>query len=86
MKRGLNSSSNDKIWDATKLKASADDKMKVVQWMIFVRDRIEIIVEKGENTCYQQLPTMFPQELPFSVFKTEGLCEKELMHLGTHPT
>ena len=49
-KLGLyNSLPKDKIWDVTKFKAFADDKMNVAQMMISVFDRLETIVEKGEN-------------------------------------
>ena len=50
----LNSSPNDKILDATKLKAFADDRIKFeAQMMISVFHRVENIVRKGENDGYQ---------------------------------
>ena len=49
----LNSLPNDKILDWSKLKAYADDKIKVLKMIIFVFDRVENIVGKGENAGYQ---------------------------------
>ena len=40
---------NDKILDATKLKAFADDKLNVSKIMISVLDRVENTGGKGEN-------------------------------------
>ena len=50
---------NDKIFDMTKLKAFADDKVNVAKMMISVFDRLENIVGKGENAGYQHF--LFPQ-------------------------
>ena len=51
---------NDKILDVTKLKAFADDNINVAQMMIFVFDRVENIVGKGEDAgCKHFL--LFPQ-------------------------
>ena len=44
----------------TKLEAFADDKIKVVKMIFFVSDRVENIVEKGENAGYQYF-LLFPQ-------------------------
>ena len=44
---------NNKILDWSKLKAIADDKMKVLKMVIFVFDMIENIVEKEGNASYQ---------------------------------
>ena len=44
-----------KIFDCSKLKAFADNKIKVFKIMIFVFDRVENIVGKGENPGYQHL-------------------------------
>ena len=44
----------------SKLKALADDKIKVPQMMIFVCDRVENIEGKGENAVYQHF-LLFPQ-------------------------
>ena len=56
----FNSLPNHKILDESKSKAFADDKMKVLTKMIFVFDRVENILGKGEN---DSLPSMlhFPQ-------------------------
>ena len=35
------------------MKAFTDNKIKVLKMMIFVFDRVEIIVEKAENDGYQ---------------------------------
>ena len=56
---------NDKILDETKLKAFADDKTNVAQMMIPVFDRVENIVEKGENAGCQHF-------LLFSTMFSEG--------------
>ena len=40
---------HDKILDQAKLKAFADDKLKVTKMMISVFDRVENIVGKGES-------------------------------------
>ena len=49
----FNSLPNDKILDWTKFRAFADDKLNVAKMMIFVCDRVENIVRKGENAGYQ---------------------------------
>ena len=51
---------NDKIFDWSKLKAFADDNLKVVKMMIDVIERVENTVGKGENAGYQ-LFLLFPQ-------------------------
>ena len=56
----FNSLPNNKILDVTKLKAFADDKIKVAQMLISIFDRIENIVGKGENAGYQHF-LFFPQ-------------------------
>ena len=52
-KKSVNSLPNDKMLHWSKLKAFADDKIKVLRMMIFVFDRIENIVGKGENAGHQ---------------------------------
>ena len=42
---------HDKIFDQTKLKALADNKLNVTKMMISVFDRVENIVRKGEIAC-----------------------------------
>ena len=56
----LNSLSNDKFVDCSKLKAIADDKSNVAEKLEFVLGRVESIVEKGENAGYQHF-LLFPQ-------------------------
>ena len=56
----LNCFPSDKISDWSNLKALADDKIKVLNMMIFVFGRVEDIVEKGENGGYQHFD-LFPQ-------------------------
>ena len=53
---------NNNILDWSKLKAFADDKIKVIESLKFVLWRVENIVGKGENAGYQHFllfPTMF---------------------------
>ena len=59
-KLSFSSLTNDKILDWSKSEALADDKIKVAKLMIFVFDRIENIVGKGENAGYQHF-LLFPQ-------------------------
>ena len=54
---------NDKILGVTKLKTFADDKLKVARMMIFLIDRVENIVGKGENAGYQHF-LLFPHCFP----------------------
>ena len=49
----VNSLPNDKILDWSKFKAFADNKRKLAKMMVFVFDRVENIVGKGENAGYQ---------------------------------
>ena len=56
----INSLPNDKILDWFKVKAIADDTLKVVKIMIYVLDRVENIVGKGENAGNQHF-LLFPQ-------------------------
>ena len=49
--------------DVTKLKAFADDKLNVAKIMIFLFDRAENTVGKGENASYQHF-LLFPQCFP----------------------
>ena len=55
----IDSLPNDKILDWAKLKALADDTIKLAKMMIFVFDRVENIVEKGENAGNQHF-LLFP--------------------------
>ena len=47
--RLINSLPNDKIWVATKLKAFADNKLKVAKMQFSLFDRVENTAGKGEN-------------------------------------
>ena len=49
----LHSLPNKKNLDWSKLKAFSDDKIRLAKMMIFVSDRVENIVETGENAGYQ---------------------------------
>ena len=55
----LNSLPNEQISNWSKLKASADDKIKVLQIIIFGFDRVENTVVKGENAGYKHF-LLFP--------------------------
>ena len=56
----FNSLPDDDILDWSKLKAFADDKIKVTENLKFVLLRVENIVGKGENAGYQHF-LLFPQ-------------------------
>ena len=56
----INSLPNDRILDWSKFKAFADNKNRLAIMMIFVFDRAEKNVGKGENAGYQHL-LLFPQ-------------------------
>ena len=49
----FNSLPHNNFFDLTKFKAFADDKLNVAKVMIYVFDRVENIVGKGENAVYQ---------------------------------
>ena len=49
----VNSLPNNKILNVTKLKAFVDDKLTVARMMIFLFDKVENTVGKGENAGYQ---------------------------------
>ena len=51
-KLSINPLPNDKILDLTKLKAFADNKLNVAKIIIFLYDRAENTVGKGENAGY----------------------------------
>ena len=56
----LNSLPNDKIFDLSKFKVFADDKLTATEKLKFVLGWLENIVEKGENAGYQHF-LHFPQ-------------------------
>ena len=64
---------NDKILARSKLKAFADDKTDVVKMMISLLDRVENMVEKGENAGYQHF-LLFPQCFPKPSSLGSRLC------------
>ena len=49
---GVNSLPNEKFLDWSKLKALADNKIKLAEKLKFVLRRVENIVGKGENAGY----------------------------------
>ena len=57
---GLTLYQYDEILDQSKLKAFADDKIKLAKIKIFVLNSAENIVGKGENAGYQHF-LVFPQ-------------------------
>ena len=70
---------NDKILDQSKLKATADNTLKVIQIARFVLEKIENIVEKEENAGYQHFllfPQCFQKSLSLGLLKS-GLCSKQ---------
>ena len=56
----INALPNDKILAWSKVKAYADDKIKVAKTTIFVIDGVKNIVGKGEKAGYQPF-LLFPQ-------------------------
>ena len=56
----FNSLPNNKIFDLSKFKAFADDKIILTQKLKFLMGRVENIVGKGENAAYQHF-LLFPQ-------------------------
>ena len=68
----INPLPNDKILLQSKLKAFADNKLKVIQLAKFVMDKIENIVGKEENAGYQHfllLPQCFQKAFSFGSLK-----------------
>ena len=58
---------DDKKLTLSKLKAFADDKIDITYMIISVFDRVENIVEKGENAGYQHF-LLFPQSFQKTSF------------------
>ena len=58
---------HNKSFDWSKLNAFSEDKVKVAKVMTFVFDRVENIVEKGENAGCQHFPTVFSKGLSLQV-------------------
>ena len=63
----MNSLPKDKLFDWSKLKAFADDKINVTKELKFVSGREENIVEKGKNADYQHF-LFFPQRFQKASF------------------
>ena len=71
----------DKIWDVTKLKAFADDKLNADELTISLFDRVENSEGKGENAGYQHFhlfPQCFPKTTSLGSLKS-GFRGKELI-------
>ena len=58
-----NSLPNVNMLDLSKLKAFADDKLKIIKMMISLFDRVENTLGKGETASYQH-SLLFPQCFP----------------------
>ena len=74
----VNSLPNDKILDATKLKAFADDKINIAKMTISLHDRVENNVEKGENAGIQHflLFSVFSKAFFFRIVKSRDCVVK----------
>ena len=68
MLKSFNLLPNDKILDLSKLKAFAEDKIKVTEKMKFALEMTENIVGKGGNADYQHF-LLFPQYFQDFIFK-----------------
>ena len=78
---------HEKILDQTKLKAFADNKLKVSKIIISVFDRVENIVGKGEIACTSNFSfshNVFKRLLSQTRQKV-SLCENGLMTLRKRP-
>ena len=64
----ITSSPTDKILDVTKLKTFADDKLKTVETVGFVLDKVEKIVGEGENADCQHF-LLLPQCVQKNAFQ-----------------
>ena len=81
----LNTLPEVKILDWSKLRVFADDKIMSAKMMIFVSDRVENIVEKG-NKCwfpaFSPFPTMFSKGFLIQVVQIRDCASgKELNKL-----
>ena len=84
-KRGslLNSLSNGKILDGSRLKAFSDDKVKVLKKVIFVFDRLENILGKGKKCwllAFSPFLSMFSKGFLVRVLKSPD-CGQELTYV-----
>ena len=76
---GFNPLPNDKIFDWSKLKAFADDKINVTENLKYVLKRVENIVGKRRNywwPAFSPFPTMFSEAFPFRVIKSGDFVVK----------
>ena len=67
---------NEKFWDMTKLKASADDTLNVTKITISHCYRVENTVGKEENTGYHHFllfPKCFPMPSSLESYKAGGI-------------
>ena len=78
---------DDKNLTLSKLKAFADDKIKVTSMIISVYDRVENIVGKGENAGYQHF-LLFPQcfEKASFPYTSKGVFVWEWVRFGSFCT
>ena len=70
---------NNKILNWSKLKAFADDTLKVAKMMISLNDRVENTVGKGENAGYQHFllfQQCFSKAFLFRVVKSRDCVVK----------
>ena len=75
----LNSLPSDKFSDRSKLKAFADDNIKVTEKMKFVSEMVENLVGKGENAGQQHFllsPHFFSKGFIFKVVKSRHCVVK----------
>ena len=75
----VNSLPNDKIFDLTKLKAFADDKLNIAIMTFFCSDRVENTVGKGENAGHQhflRFPHCFPKPSSLGSLKVGIVWER----------
>ena len=63
---------NNKILDLTKMKALADNKIYVTKMMISFFDRVENIVGKGGNACYQYFLLYVFKMFSYNIFSQGG--------------
>ena len=84
LEKRINSSPEDKILDWSKLKAFADHNLNHTEVMIYLFDRVENIVEKGEKNwlpAFSPFPTMFSIGHLSYGRKNLGLFGKGLIYL-----
>ena len=77
----FNSLPNDKFLDPTKFRAFADDNSNVTKMVIFLFDRVENIVGKGENAVLQYF-LLFQQCFQKAFSRFVKLCGEGLKARG----